>query len=105
MRTCHLLDFRRMNLAAAADDDFLLAPDDAQPSARVDHAQVSAHEPSRAVERLLGRTLIAEVAEHEAGAAPADLAHLADRHLAVGIFRIEDAHLVSCAGAAAGSGD
>src|SRR5258707_11581374 len=72
-------DVRGMDVIAAADDHILLAAGDAQIALAVEPAEIAGHEPARGVERRLGRHLVVEIAEHQAGAAAADLADLAWR--------------------------
>ena len=99
------LDPRRMDVVAAADDDVLAAAGDAQIAVLVERAEIAGHEPAALVEGVLGRRLVVEIAEHQAGAAPADLADLAGRRLGVGIVGLEDAQLVAGAGLAGGLDD
>src|SRR5262249_61723275 len=92
------LDPRRIDIVAAANDHVLLAPGDAQIAVLVDPAEIAGHEPAVAIERFFRRLLIVEIAEHEAGAAAADLPDLARRQFAVGVVPIEDADLIYGAG-------
>src|SRR5215472_15986674 len=54
---------------------------EAQISLVIDPAEIAGHEPSVAVERLLGRSLIVEIPEHQARTAAADLTDFAGRRL------------------------
>ena len=54
----------------------------------VERSQIAGHEPSGRVKRLLRRHLVVGIAEHQAGAAPADLADFADRKLDIGIVLV-----------------
>src|SRR3954453_22093774 len=98
------LDRRRIDLAAAADDQIFLAAGDAQVAYLIDAAEVAGHKPSRRVECGLGRRLIVEIAEHQAGAAAADLADLARRGFDVGVILTPNTDLVPVAGAPTGLG-
>jgi hypothetical protein len=90
---------------AAADHQVLQPPDDLQAAVPVEPAEVAAHEPAATVERLLGGALVVEIAQHQAGAAAADLADGAGGDFAVRVLAVEDAHLVAAPGAAAGVDD
>src|ERR1700722_3828640 len=70
-------DRRWMDVAAAANDYVLLAPGDAQIAGLVELPEIAGHEPPCGVERRFGRRLVVEIAEHQPGAAAADLAGLA----------------------------
>src|SRR6266581_3785121 len=98
-------DVRRMDIAAAADDDILLAAGDAQIALIVEPAEIAGHEPARFVERRLGRHLVVEIAEHQAGAAATDLADLAWRDGDIGIVLAPDADFVARTGPAGGLDD
>ena len=77
-----------MNVVAAADDEVLLAADDFEIAVFVEPAEIARHKPAVTVERILGRALVVEIAQHQAGAAPADFADLAGRDLDVGVFLV-----------------
>src|SRR5207248_2114521 len=83
-----ILDLRRMDVVAAADDQILLAADDLEIAVRIEPAEIARHEPSRAVERVLGRLLVVEIAEGQTGAAAADLADLAGPDLDISVFLV-----------------
>ena len=100
-----ILDLRRVDVVAAADDQILLTADDLQIAVRVEAAEIAAHEPARAIERLFGRLLVVEIAEGQARAAAADLADLAGRHLDIGVLLVPQPDLVGAAGLAAGRDD
>src|SRR5208282_2325211 len=87
------LDARRINIMAATDDDVLLAADDSQIAALVHPTEVASHEPAIRIERGLGGRLIVEIAEHQAGAAGADLADFAGRRLRIRVVPAPDADL------------
>src|SRR5690348_4087837 len=89
------LDPSGIDVVATTQDDVLLASDDAQAPVLVERSKIPGHEPSGCVERLLRRHLVVEVAEHQAGAAPADLADLADRQLDIGISLVPDPDFVT----------
>jgi hypothetical protein len=61
MRARQVLDPRRVDIAPAANDDVLFATDDTQASTRIERAKITGHEPTTAIERLLGGLLIARV--------------------------------------------
>src|SRR4051812_36484222 len=94
-----------MDVAAAADDHILLAAGDAQIARLVDPPEIASHKPLRGVERGLGSCLIVEIAEHQAGAAPPDLADLAGCGFDIGVVLAPYADLVAVAGATAGLDD
>src|SRR6516164_11344339 len=101
----HILDPRRMNVVATPDDQVLLAADDIEAALVVEPAEIAAHEPSRSVERLLGRLLVVEIPQRQAGAAPTDLADRTCRRLDVGVVLVPDPDLVGPAGAPASLDD
>src|SRR6516225_5649906 len=90
---------------AAADDDVLLTADDAQIALPVQPTEIAGHEPAMRVKRRRGGRRVVEIAEHQAGAAAADLADLARRSLDVRIVLPPDANLEALAGPAAGVDD
>src|SRR5712691_4853510 len=100
-----VLDPGRVDVVAAADDQILFAADDFEATLIIEPSEIARHEPAAAVERILGRLLVVEIAEHQAGAAPADLADLSRRHFDVRVVLVPELDLVGPAGAAAGSDD
>ena len=84
-----VLDLRRVDVVAAADDDVLQPPDDGQIARVVEAAQVTRQEPAVPIEGVLGRRLIVEIAERQAGALAADLADLAGLDFLVPVFLLE----------------
>src|ERR1700730_11649498 len=90
-----ILDTGGMDVVSAADDQVLLAADDLQVSAFVDRAEVTAHEPALGVERVLARSLIVEVAEHEERASCADFPDFPRLCLQVRILLIPEARFVT----------
>src|ERR1051326_4521950 len=101
----HGLDRRRVNVTAAAYDYVLLAAGDPQIPRLVDLSEIAGHEPPRGIERGLGCRLVVEVAEHQTGAATADLADFARCGFDVGVVLPPDANLVPIAGAPASLDD
>ena len=93
-------DLRGIDVVPAAQDDVLLAAGDAQIALVIHPANVAGHEPAGGVEGGFGDVLIVEITEHEARAAPADLAILSGAQFDVDILLIEDPDLVAIAGAA-----
>src|SRR5439155_10432317 len=100
-----ILDLRRVDVVAAADDQILLTADDLQIAVQVEAAEIAAHEPARAIERLFGRLLVVEIAEGQARAAAADLADLAGPDFAIRVVLVPQADLVGAAGPPAGRND
>src|SRR5580658_2280175 len=94
-----------MDLAAATNDHIILASGDMEIAAFVDPAEIAGHEPTLRIKGCLGRPLVVEIAEHQAGAAAADLADFAGRGFRVGIVLAPDADLVAGAGAPASFGN
>src|SRR3954470_24450551 len=94
-----------MDVAAAADDHILLAAGDAQIARRVDPPEIAGHKPPGGIERGLGSSLVVEIAQHHAGAAPPDLADLAGRGFDIGVVPAPDPDFVAVAGAAAALDD
>src|SRR5689334_21321330 len=68
-----------INIVTAANDDVLLPPGYSQIAVSIDPAEVAGHEPTAGIERIFGRLLIVEIAEHQTCATTTDLADLADR--------------------------
>ncbi len=77
----------REDVVAAADDDVLLAADDADVAIRVHPVEIAGHQPALFVGAVLGRSLLFEIAEHQAGAATADLSDFAGRERRSGLSR------------------
>src|SRR5579862_5491965 len=100
-----ILDLRRVDVVAAADDEVLLAADDLEAAPVIEAAKIARHEPALAVERAFGRFLVVEVPQHQAGAAPADLADFARPDFAIGVLLVPEADLVGAAGPPAGRDD
>src|SRR3954464_12012699 len=94
-----------MDVAAAADDHILLAAGDAQIARLVDPPEIASHKPAGGVERGLGSRLVVEIAQHQAGAAPPDLADLAGRGFDSGVVPAPDPDFVALAGATASLDD
>src|SRR5215208_7739748 len=92
-----LLDPRGIDLAATAVDHILLAAGNAQIAGIVEPAEIAGHEPAGGVERRLGRKLVVEIAEHQAGAAAADLADFTRRCLVVRLVLAPDTDLIPLA--------
>src|SRR6516162_4514916 len=65
---CQRLDTGGMNVAAAADDNILLAAGDPEITCLVDPAEIAGHEPALRVECCFRRLLVVEIAKHQAGA-------------------------------------
>src|SRR6201989_2562647 len=74
---CHLYFARRVSFLSCADS-IIQIPGIVEP------AEIPGHEPALRIERDLGRGLVVEIAEHQAGAAAAALAAFAGRWLDVG---------------------
>src|SRR5216684_4343015 len=100
-----VLDPGRVDVVAAADDQILLAADDFEAALFVEPPEIARHEPAAAVERILGRLLVVEIAEHQAGAATADFADLAGSQFAVRAVLLKEFDLIGAAGPAAGRDD
>src|SRR5450830_1095017 len=105
MAVGQILDARRVDIVAAANDQILHAADHLQVAALVEAAEIAAHEPSVRVERRLSRALVVEIPEGEQRAAPADLPDLARSDLDIGIVLAPEPDLVTTAGAPAGRDD
>jgi hypothetical protein len=99
------LDAGGIDVAVSADNHILFAAGDTQIARLVDPAEVAGHEPPLLIEGRLGRLLVVKVAEHQAGAAAADLADFARGSLGVRIVRAPDADLIPGTGAPAGLAD
>src|SRR5215813_14881723 len=95
-------DACRMDIAATADDHVLLAAGDTEIARLVDPAKIAGHKPALRVERRLSRLLVVEIAEHQAGAAAADLTDFAGCGLGIRIVLAPDADLVAGTGAPTG---
>src|ERR1051325_6853800 len=100
-----ILDPRRVDVVAAADDQVLLAPDDFEAALGVEAAEIAAHEPALAVERFLGRLLVVAIPDHQTGPAPADLADFPLGYLAVRVFLIPQPDFIGAAGSSASRDD
>src|SRR5262245_10162558 len=98
-------DVCRMDIAATADDQVLLAAGDMEIARLVDPAEIAGHKPSLRVKRRLSRLLVVEIAEHQAGAAAADLTDFAGCGLGIRIVLAPDADLVAGTGAPTGVDD
>src|SRR5690606_20226860 len=85
----------------AADDEVLEAPADRQVAAAVQSPEIAREEPAVAVEAPLGGALIVEIAEHQRGAAAADLALGTGLGGPVGVVDVEEADLVGASAAPA----
>src|SRR5215472_1104731 len=94
-----------MDVVAAANNQIPLAADDLEIAAWVEAAEIAGEEPAAAVERTFGRLLIVEIAEHQTGAAAADLADLARHDLDIGVLLVEQANLIGAARLAASRDD
>ena len=105
MLDCQVLDMRRINIVATADDEVLLAADDLQIAFGIEAPEVAGEKPATRVERVLGRRLVVEITEHQQPAARADLAQFAGFRLDVGVFLVPQARLIAAARAPAGRGD
>ena len=90
-----LFDPRRVDIVAAADDDLLLAPGEAEISVLVDPAHVAGHEPAVVVETRFGGELVVEIAEHQACAASGEQPDLARRQAYRRVFLFEDRDVVT----------
>ncbi|CKX30841.1 Uncharacterised protein [Mycobacterium tuberculosis] len=84
-----VFDVRGINVMATPNDQILQTAFDAQIPLVVHDSEIARQEPSVAVEAAFGGSLLVEVAEHQRGTAPADMANLAGTDFPVGIIRIE----------------
>src|SRR6516165_5319844 len=96
------LDVRGIDVVAAADNQILEAPLDAQIAGFVKNSEISREKPAIPVEAAFRRLLVVEIAKHQRGTTAADLSDLAWSDLLVRVGRIEQPHLVGFAAAAAG---
>ena len=72
---------------------------------RVEAAEIAAHEPAVAVERILGRLLVVEIAEHQQAPRPPISPTSPGRDLAVGILLVPQPDFVGAARPPAGRDD
>ena len=97
-----IFDLRRVDVVPAPDDNVLHPADDGEVALRVEPAKVARQEPAVPVEGFLGRLLIVEIAQHQAGALAADLPDLADRDRNVAIVLREQPDGIAASAAPAG---
>src|SRR6267142_4241084 len=97
-----VLEPSTMDIVAAADDEILLAADEAQAPTLVERAEVPGHEPAIPIEGFFRGDLVVEIAEHEQRAARPDLSDLAGTQLHLRVLLAEDPRLVAFRGAPAG---
>ena len=90
-----LLDPRRVDVVAAADDDVLGAAGDAQIALRIERAEIAGHEPAAPVEGVFGRGLIVEIAQHERAPRPPIWPTSPGAASVSGSSALEDAKLVA----------